>query len=227
MGRYAVIGASKGTGLAITRILESAGDQVRAISRTPPTGGANVEPFAADVTDAASIGRALDDAFDAVFFTVDINGGIGGHALFGSREKIREVTFGGCVNAIRAAARAPVKPGFVLLSVMGVDQSSLVWTMLNIVKTGSKRNILEREQALKASGLPFVIARAPRLTDLAAGMTPVAATPAKHKLAGMSIPRGDLARALVAAARQAPPSTSWDVFSSAEGPVPTWLRAGY
>lgn len=224
MARYAVIGSSRGTGLAITRQLSAAGEKVRAISRNPPPAGGGVEPFVADVTDPASLARAFAGDLDAVFFTVDATGGMGDHQLFGSRSAIRAVTYQGCVNAIEAVAAAPSKPAFILLSVMGVDQWSLVWTMLDIVKTGSKRNVLDRELALKASGVPHVILRAPRLTDAPGGAVPVAATPPTHKLASMSLPRNDLARTMIKAARHAPRSSAWDVFADASGPVPDWLR---
>lgn len=224
MARYAVIGSSRGTGLAITRQLSAAGQQVRAISRNPPPAGDFVEPFVADVTDPASLAQAFTGDLDAVFFTVDATGGMGDHQLFGSRSAIRAVTYQGCVNAIEATAAAPSRPAFILLSVMGVDQWSLVWTMLNLVKTGSKRNVLDRELALKASGVPYIILRAPRLTDAPGGTVPVAATPPTHKLASMSLPRSDLARTMIKAAQHAPRSSAWDVFADASGPVPPWLK---
>lgn len=224
MARYAVIGSSHGTGLAITQQLAAAGDHVRAISRNPPPASTFVEPFVADVTDPASLARAFDGDLDAVFFTVDATGGMANHQLFGSRSAIRAVTYQGCVNAIEAVAAAPSRPAFILLSVMGVDQKSWVWTMLNIVKTGSKRNVMDRELALKGSGVPHVILRAPRLTDEPGGAVPVAATAAEHKLGSMSLPRNDLARTMIKAAQNAPRSSTWDVFSDAAGPIPTWLR---
>lgn len=224
MARYAVIGASRGTGLAITRQLSAAGQHVRAISRSPPPASDFVEPFVADVTDPESLAPAFAGELDAVFFTVDATGGLGDHRLFGSRTEIRAVTYQGCVNAIEAVAAAPSGPAFILLSVMGVDQHSLAWSMLDVVKTGSKRNVLDRELALKASGVPYVVLRAPRLTDAQGGIVPVAATPPTHKLGGMSLPRDDLARTLIKAAQCAPRPSTWDVFLDASGPFPDWLR---
>ena len=226
MARYAVIGASQGTGLAITQRLAKEGHSVRAISRTPPAAAANIEPFAADVTDARSIGRALDDAFDAVFFTVDATGGIGGHALFGSREKIRAVTYQGCLNAIAGAREGTRPKAFVLLSVIGCDTSSMIWSMLNTLKPGSKRNVFEREEALKSSGLPYVITRAAKLNDEPAGAKPLTATSPTHRLvSSMGTARADLARAMIQAAGRAPKNTTWDVFNDAEVKAPTWLSA--
>jgi uncharacterized protein YbjT (DUF2867 family) len=220
MKRYAVIGASSGTGLALVHLLAGEQNAVRAISRRPPEASPLIEPFGADVTDAQSIAKALDGEFDAVFYTVDI------HGLFKRRDEIRAVMFEGCQNAIHAAEQIAVRPKFVLLSVMGVDRSSWMWWVLNMTKPGMQRNILEREQVVKESALSYVICRAPKLNDRSRGVVPVAATPPQHELdMNRSIPRADLARALFLAAERAPVNTTWDVFSEAAGPAPEWLLA--
>jgi hypothetical protein len=95
-----------------------------------------------------------------------------------------------------------------------------------MTKPGMQRNILDREQALKDSGLSYVICRAAKLNDQAGGTVPVAATPPQHKLdMRRGIPRSDLARALILAAERAPRNTTWDVFSDPAGPTPDWLPA--
>jgi len=218
MKRYAVIGASSGTGLALVRYLADRQTAVRAISRRPPEAGPSIEPFAADATDARSIAKALEGEFDAVFYTVDI------HGMLKPSKDIRAVMFQGCVNAIRAAAQAVVPPKFVLLSVIGPERPSWVWWVLNASKPGMQRNILDREQALKDSGLSYVICRAARLNDEPGGTVPVAATPPQHTLdMKRGIPRTDLARALILAAERAPQNTTWDLFSDAAGPAQEWL----
>jgi uncharacterized protein YbjT (DUF2867 family) len=218
MKRYAVVGAGGGTGLALVRNFAGRRTCVRAISRRPPKAGPFIEPFAADVTDARSIARALDGEFDAVFYTVDI------HGRFQPRQDIRAVMFEGCVNAMQAAEQAAAPPKFVLLSVIGPDRPSWVWWVLNASKPGMRRNILDREHALKGSGLSYVICRAAKLNDEAGGSVPVAATPPRHKLdLKKRIPRSDLARALILAAERAPRNTTWDVFSDPAGPAPAWL----
>jgi uncharacterized protein YbjT (DUF2867 family) len=205
--------------LAVVRHLADKRIAVRAISRHPPEASMFIEPFVADVTDVSAISKALDGEFDAVFFTVDI------HGLFNSRESIRDLMYQGCVNAIQAAARAASPPKFVLLSVIGPELPSWVWWLLNTVKRGMKQNILDREKALKDSGLPYIVCRAPKLGDEAGSTTPIAATPPQHRLdMKMGIPRADLARALVLAAENAPERTTWDIFAGADGPEPSWLR---
>ena len=219
MTRYAVIGASSGTGQQIVTHLAERGIPVRAISRNPrPTQG-SVEPYAADVTDAAALAQALQGEFDAVFYTADIHGR--GH----KRDAIRAVMYEGCVNAIRAAEAAGTKR-FMLLSVIAPDRFSWVWWVLDALKPGMRRNIRDREQALKESALPYVICRAPRLNDRPAHTVPVAATRPERRLdMKRGIARADLARVLVRAAEDAPDGTIWDVYADPLGPVPVWLES--
>jgi uncharacterized protein YbjT (DUF2867 family) len=219
MKAYAVIGASSGTGLALTNYLASKQNRVRAISRHPPQAGTFIEPVVADVTDPASISKALAGDFSAVFFTADIHG-------LNSRDDVRALMYQGCVNSMKGAARNATLPRFILVSVIGPELPSWVWWLLNTVKRGMKQNVLDRERALKESGLPYVICRAPKLGDGAGELIPIAATEPRHKLdMKMGIARADLARALVFAADNAPDRTTWDVFADTKGPVPPWLRA--
>lgn len=221
MKRYAVIGASSGTGREIVAALAARNDSVRAISRHPLPGSATVEPYAADVTDARAMTEALAGGFDTVFYTVDI------HGKKLTREQIRAVMYEGCVNAMTAAAAGGVQR-FVLLSVIGPQRSSWVWWLLNAMKPGMRDNIMARELALMASGLDYVICRAPRLQDGVDTMG-TAAAPALHQ-PGLRldmqryIKRGKLARTLIDAADHAPSNSVWDVFAAQSGPVPTWLN---
>jgi len=226
MKRYAVIGASSGTGLALVHQLAAQQYVVRAISRRPPPPGPYVEPYAADVTDAQALTRALDAPFDGVFYTVDI------HGLLQPREAIRATMVQGCVNALSGMQAAEAKhfttPRFVLLSVIGPDKPSWVWWLLNASKRGMQRNVLDREQAVRDSGLPYTICRAPRLNDGASTGTPLAATPPCHTLdMSQGIARADLAHALILAAQNAPANSTWDVFADAQGQAsaPGWLQA--
>lgn len=212
MKRYAVIGASSGVGREIVERLALRGDVVCAIARTPQAAQDLVEPWAADVTDAAEMHRALEGGFDAVFFTVDIHGkGL-------QRDQVRKVMVEGASNAVAAAKANGVKR-FVLLSVIGADKGSWVWWLLNAMKPGMRANVLEREQALAISGIEFVICRAARLLD-GEDVRPTMVTQPRHRLSmGSTIKRGNLAEALVEAADQAPPNSSWDVFSTAQDQV--------
>ena len=223
--RYAVVGASQGTGLIITNELAAKGHYVRAISRTPPAASECIDPVSADVEQPESLQKALDGDFDAVFFTVDKTGGIGGHALFGNKEEIRAVTYHGCVNTIEAVKRLPSKPKFVLLSVLGHDKKAFLCSVLNTIKPGLRANVADREQALLSSGLPYVVLRAPKLDDEAGGKVGTSAVEAHQKLTGkMGISRADLALAMIKAADNAPANSIWDVMADDDGPVPDWLK---
>lgn len=216
MMRYAVIGASKGTGREIVRHLAERQIPVRAIARRSQPAQDGVEPVVADVTDAASIAKALEGGFDAVFYTVDIHG-------LNSREGVRKVMYAGCINAVRAAAAGGAKR-FVLLSVIGADRPSWIWWMLNTMKPGMKRNILDREHTLKNSGLDYVICRAPKLNNDKGGLVSLSATPPVHRLEpSMGIARADLARAMIRAAEAAPDRSIWDVFADPAVPESGWL----
>lgn len=223
MKKFAVIGASSGTGLEIVQLLAKRGHHVRAISRRPVQATEFIEPFSADVTDAKAIAEALNEDFDAVFFTVDI------HKRFASRQEVRSLMYDGFINAVEAIKQRPVPAKFVLLSVIGSDKPSWVWHLLNLLKRGMRQNVVDREAALADSGLPYVIVRAARLVDSdAAESAPpsIAVTPATHKLdMKRTIVRRALAQTLVAAAQAAPDRSVWDVFADPTTMAPAWLES--
>ena len=80
MTPYCVIGCTRGTGLQIARQLAARGAAVRCIARDPvkardllPVG---VDIRTGDVTDPGSLRRAGLGECRAIFFAVDITGGI-------------------------------------------------------------------------------------------------------------------------------------------------------
>jgi uncharacterized protein YbjT (DUF2867 family) len=219
MMHYAVVGASSGTGLHIVNALSGENCKVRAISRHPPAASTYVTPAVADVTDHVELSKALDGDLDIVFYTVDI------HGMFNSRQMVRDVMVNGLANVIEVAKQKATPPKIILLSVIGPDKPSWVWGVLGSMKRGMKQNILDREAALIASGLRYVICRAPKLADGAGHKVQISATKAQHKLdMKMGIDRIDLARTLVRAAQFAPEKSIWDVFAQDGGPMPSWLQ---
>lgn len=226
MKEYAVVGASSGTGLAITRLLASQGHTVRAIARRPPAATEFIKPVIADVGNSKAIAAALTGEMEAVFFTVDI------HKAFASRQLIRSVMFYGFVNVLGGAKRSTKPPRIILLSVMGPGKPSLTWHLLNLAKRGMQKNIVDREQALVDSGLPYVILRAPRLVDVLENgiettrpaTAAMLSAQANHRLdMKRTIARPDLAAAMIAAAASAPENSVWDVYGDNAGPVPAWV----
>lgn len=213
MKRYAVIGASSGVGREIVKQLASQGEFVRAISRHPVAVEGSVELCAADVTDAAAMLRALEGGFDTVFFTVDIHGkGL-------RRKQVRKVMVDGCLNAMAGAKAAGLRR-FVLLSVIGSDKGSWVWWLLNAMKPGMRDNVFDREMALAASGIEYVICRSARLKD-GEDLAPTKLTLPQHRLSMRhSIKRSNVAHALLDAAVHAPANSTWDVYAGETGEQP-------
>ena len=205
---FCIVGATHGTGLLIAQQLLERESNLRVVARDPDKAsrllGSRADVRAGDVTDARSIRDAISDVYKAIFFTVSATGGIDGRALFGSKTMIREVTYQGLLNVVDAARSSGFEGRMILPSVMGADRSSLIIGILNTVKSGLQRNLIERELYLRASGLDYTIVRAPILTNAPAGQANVRTLRAIHKLtAGPKISRGDLARIMILASQEA------------------------
>jgi uncharacterized protein YbjT (DUF2867 family) len=136
--------------------LES-GSSVRVVARDPDKAsrllGDRAHVRQGDVTDARSIRDVLTEDYTAIFFTVAATGGIERRGLFGSRTMIREVTYQGLLNVVDAAHSSGFEGRIVLSSVVGADRSSVVISILDRIKSGLQRNLVERELYLRASGL--------------------------------------------------------------------------
>ena len=120
---FCVVGATRGTGLHIASQLLQRGKHVRVAARDPEKArrllGDRAQVFGADVTVPSSLRTALDADCRAIFFAVDVTGGIGGRLFFGSPSKIRDVTYQGLVNVVEAARANGFGGRIVLLSGMG------------------------------------------------------------------------------------------------------------
>jgi uncharacterized protein YbjT (DUF2867 family) len=206
--QFCIIGATSGTGLLIARQLLKDGLRVRIVARDPEKARRvldnQVEVRHGDVTDAPSIRAAIGEDCTAIFFTVAAGGGIDGRGMFALGSMIREVTYQGLLNVVDAARSSGFEGRIILPSVMGADRWSLIMSILNTIKSGLQRNLIERELYLRASGLDYTIVRAPILTNAPAGEADVRITRAINKLtAGPKISRGDLARVMILASQQA------------------------
>jgi uncharacterized protein YbjT (DUF2867 family) len=204
---FCIVGATSGTGLLIAQQLLKEGSKVRVIARDPDKAvrllGSRAYVYSGDVTDARSINDALTENHRAIFFTVAATGGINGRALFASNSMIRAVTYQGLLNVVDAARSRGFDSRIILPSVIGVNRPSLMMSILNTVKKGLQRNLIERELYLRASGLDYTIVRAPILANAPAGETEVRITPANNQLrAGQKVSRSDLARVMILASQQ-------------------------
>ena len=161
---FCIVGATRGTGLLIAQQLLEGGSNVRVVARDPDKAsevlGDRADVHSGDVTDARSIREAITEDYKAIFFTVAATGGIDGRALFGSKVMIRSVTYQGLLNVVDAARSSGFKGRIILPSVMGADRSSLIISILDRIKSGLQRNLIEREHYLRASGLDYTIVRA-------------------------------------------------------------------
>jgi uncharacterized protein YbjT (DUF2867 family) len=223
---YCVIGCTRGTGLQIARQLAKRGAPVLGVARDPAKARdllpAAVEIRAGDVTDPGSLRAAQLGACRAIFFAVDITGGIGGRGFFKAAGQIRAVTYEGLVNVVDAARAAAFTGRFVLLSGMGSELPSFTGRLLNVIKGDLQRNQRDRDAYLRNSGLEWCIGRGGLLTDEPGGRADIRITPPVNRLALFRrLARADFARALIAAADSPTASMRmFDVFN-APGSPPT------
>ncbi len=223
---YCVIGCTRGTGLQIARQLAERGAPVVGVARDPAKASnllpAAVEIRAGDVTDPNSLRAAELGACRAIFFAVDITGGVAGRGFFKPASEIRTVTYQGLVNVVDAAKAAAFTGRFVLVSGMGSELPSFTGRLLNALKGDLQRNQRDRDAYLRNSGLDWSIGRGGILTDEPGGRADIRITPPIHRLSLFRrVARADLARALIAAAdAPAASARTFDVFNE-PGASPT------
>ena len=216
---YCVIGCTRGTGLQIARQLAERGAPVLGVARDPVKARgllpAAAEIRAGDVTDPGSLSAARLGACCAIFFAVDITGGVGGRGFFKPASQIRAVTYEGLVNVVDAAKAAAFTGRFVLVSGMGSELPSFTGRLLNAIKGDLQRNQRDRDAYLRNSGLDWSIGRDGILTDEPGGRADIRITPPVHHLSLLRrVARADFARALIAAAvAPAVSGRAFDVFN--------------
>jgi len=222
--QFCIIGATSGTGLLITRQLLQNGLRVRIVARDPDKARRvlhnQVEVRKGDVTDGPSV-RAGIEGCRAIFFTVAAGGGIDGRGMFALESMIREVTYQGLLNVVDAARSIGFSGRIILPSLVGVDRPSVLIRILDKIKPGLQRNLIEREVYIRASGLDYTVVRAPILTNAPAGGVNLQITRAINKLtAGSKISRGDLGRVMILAAQQPEASRKTFELLASEGAAP-------
>ncbi|GAC1421157.1 MAG: hypothetical protein NVSMB6_22840 [Burkholderiaceae bacterium] len=173
------------------------------------------------MTDRRSLDTAGFGECRAIFFTVDITGGIGGRGFFKSIEDIRAVTYQGLVNTVDSARADGFRGRFVLLSGMGSELPSMAGRMLNFIKGDLQRNQRDRDDYLRRSGLEWCIGRGAMLTDQTGGGRDLCISAPTHRLSPLlRVSRTDFARALILAAdHPAAANRTFDVFNQ-PGKVP-------
>jgi nucleoside-diphosphate-sugar epimerase len=223
--QFCIVGATRGTGLLITQRLLQAGSSVRVLARNPDRArrllGKRADIHHGDVTDARSVRDVIAEDYRAIFFAVAATGGIDGRGLFASETMIRNVTYQGLLNVVDSARAIGFTGRIILPSVVGADRSSAMIRILDWIKYGLQRNLIERELYLRASGLDYTIVRAPILTNAPDGAN-IRITRAINKLtAKPKISRGDFARVMILASQQTVASRkTFDLFG-AKGVAPS------
>lgn len=199
----AIIGATRGTGLAAMRELIATGRPatavVRSLEKARSLFGDKAGVVYGDVTRPETLAQAIDPDWAGIVFTVDITGGVAGRGMFASREKIRAVMYGGLVNTVEACKQRGFKGRLVLLSTIGLSLPSTGMKILNWVKPGLRDHSLDKAEYLKKSGLDWTVVRAGILNDKPAGSHALIVTAQDRPLEmRYQIARADLARVMLA-----------------------------
>ena len=142
--------------------------------------------------------------------------------MFALESKIREVTYQGLVNVVDAARSIGFSGRIILPSLVGVDRPSVLIRILDKIKPGLQRNLIERELYLRASGMDYTVLRAPILTNAPAGEVALEITRAVNRLTARSkISRSDLARVMIVAAQQPAASRKTFELLASKGAAPS------
>jgi NAD(P)H-binding len=198
-----VIGATRGTGKAVVKRSIAQGDSVtvmaRDISKAKTLFGDTVDIIYGDVTRPESLEIVLASTFDAIIYTVDITGGVGGRGFFTSRQQIDKVVYGGVVNIIHALKEHGFKNQFILLTTLGLENRSLIINLLNLIKPGVIQSSIDKATFLIQSGLPYTIVQAGALHDRAVSKIPLVISQGDIPMKmGYQISRQHLAETLIA-----------------------------
>jgi NAD(P)-dependent dehydrogenase (short-subunit alcohol dehydrogenase family) len=198
-----VIGGTRGTGKAVVEQLIEQGCSCTVLARNAAKAkdlfGDAVDIVYGDVTRPESLQAVLTSSFAAIVYTVDITGGVGGRGFFASRQRVNEVVYGGVVNIIDAVKSQGFKNQFILLTTLGLDKSSLIMTLLNMIKPGVVQASKNKAAYLMQSGLPYTIVQAGALHDgTASGKPLVVFQEALPMQMDYQISRQHLAQVLVA-----------------------------
>lgn len=181
----------------VNALLEQ-GRSVRVLARNGPKAralfGDRVELVVADLTRPDAAFRAAFQDVGDVVFTAAVPPRPAGEAL------IKAVDHDGLVAALEAARAASITGRFLYMNTMGKEHRTLPMRVLNLIKRGISRWRIAAEQAIRSSGLPYVIVRASMLTNKPAGRSPLSITPGDAPLRfSMKVARADVARVFACA----------------------------
>ena len=223
---YCVIGCTRGTGLQIARQLAERRAPVLGVARDPVKARnllpAAVEIRAGDVTDPGSLPAARLGACRAIFFAVDVTGGVGGRGFFKPASQIRAVTMRAWLTSStpprrrRSPADSFSCPGWGPSSRPSQAGCSTPSRATYSATSGTATHTCGTAGSTGASVEVF-------LTDEPGGRADIRITPPVHRLSLLRrLARADFARALIAAAdAPAASARTFDVLTSLACPPPT------
>ena len=198
--KIAILGATGKTGGHAMRLALDAGHHVRVLARDPAkltTKHDRLEVVKGDATKVEDCARVIDGC-DAVIAALGPPG-LGATTLRQDAAK-----------AITAAMKDKGTKTIVWLSALGVGENLAQARKTSLVATLFMKLLLKKtyvdadaaEQALRGSGVDYVICRPPELTNRAA-RGHVDEVPEDQKLPRLSIPRADVAAWMLKAAGEA------------------------
>ena len=192
--RILLYGGTRGTGALLAKRLVARGHQVRAVVRDAarraglPSG---IDVVVGDLTQPETL-RGAASGMDALVFTAGVTQRPAGERV------IKAVEYDG-VRAALAAAQGDGFSGQVLyMTALGVNRPSFMGWVLNRIKGNTLVWRRKAEEAIAASGFPYVIVRAGMLTDSPPGRRPVVLSTGDQPLSLRTrVSRGDMAELFV------------------------------
>ena len=195
--RVLVIGATRGTGYLIVNLLLQDGYQVRALARNEAKAkeklSSPVEIVVGDITKPNTLQRAMRDV-DDIIFTAGVTQRPASERLIISTE------YEGVKNTLAAARDAAFNGRFLYMTSIGVTKSSLVATLLNLVKRNTLKWRKLAEEQIRRSGFDYTIIRAGFLTNSPGGRRAIEVSQREYPLGfKYRISRADVAEVFIQA----------------------------
>jgi uncharacterized protein YbjT (DUF2867 family) len=210
-----VIGATRGTGLIVSRELIRTGRPLRVVARNLAKARAllddGISVFEADLgAPSAARDSALQEALRGaagIIFTAAVPPGPAREAT------LKAVDYGGVAATIAAAHRVGFTGRFVYLTTMGVHHRNWLIRILDTLKWNILHWRAEAERSLSASGLDVVIVRAGILTDGPGGANLNISQGDQPMKPSTKIARTDVAQVLLNASEEQNPNRDFSVFA--------------
>jgi uncharacterized protein YbjT (DUF2867 family) len=152
-----LIGATRGTGLLIARLLIDRGCAIRVLARDPARAksvfGSGVEVVAGDLTKGETLAPAVTGAQHIIFTA----GCRSGHPA--TEKTIKATEYEGTLRTLDAAARAGFAGRFMYMTSSGVGTHSLMSFGLNMYKGNTLHWRRRAEEAIRRTSADYTIIR--------------------------------------------------------------------